>query len=293
MPGGRIPLSKPALIPAPSRRWSDAEWTRIREGHRSSEMEDKWDAYVDDERLFFHRSWTGFGIYEAHFAPDGNDWVITAAWVTDDRDIYARSTDEYESLMLEALIAGVLLGHWPDDFQERLNNLPGPAKPRIEAVQGDITREQVDAIVNAANSSLRGGGGVDGAIHRAAGPRLAQAGAALAPCEPGDAKATPAFDLDPPVRHIIHTVGPVWHGGGHGESGILESCYRRSLQEGTRLGVKSIAFPAISTGVYGYPPDLAADVAVRTLRATPTCVEVVRLVAFDEVTYRLYLERLA
>ena len=171
--------------------------------------------------------------------------------------------------------------------------MSGPAKPRIEAVRGDITREQVDAIVNAANPSLRGGGGVDGAIHRAAGPRLAEAGGKLAPCEPGNAKATPAFDLDPPVRHVIHTVGPVWHGGGHGEPGILESCYRRCLQVGTALGVKSIAFPAISTGVYGYPPELAADVAVQTLRTTPTLVEVVRLVAYDDFTYRLYLERLA
>jgi O-acetyl-ADP-ribose deacetylase (regulator of RNase III) len=170
--------------------------------------------------------------------------------------------------------------------------MPGPGKPRIEPVRGDITREQVEAIVNAANPSLRGGGGVDGAIHRAAGPRLAEAGAALAPCEPGNAKATPAFDLDPPVRHVIHTVGPVWHGGGHGEPGILESCYRRCLEVATSLRVKSIAFPAISTGVYGYPPAPAADVAVHTLRTTPTPMEVIRLVAFDDFTYQLYFERL-
>jgi O-acetyl-ADP-ribose deacetylase (regulator of RNase III) len=166
------------------------------------------------------------------------------------------------------------------------------AKPRIEAVRGDITREQVDAIVNAANPSLRGGGGVDGAIHRAAGPRLAEAGAALAPCQPGDAKATPAFDLDPPVRHVIHTVGPVWHGGKEGEPGILEACYRRCLEVASEIGAKSVAFPAISTGVYGYPPELAADVAVKTLRTTLTTVEVVRLVGFDDFTYRLYLDRL-
>jgi O-acetyl-ADP-ribose deacetylase len=169
---------------------------------------------------------------------------------------------------------------------------PEAMQPRIEAVRGDITREEVDAIVNAANPSLRGGGGVDGAIHRAAGPRLAEAGGALAPCQPGDAKATPAFDLDPPVRHVIHTVGPVWHGGGHGEERILESCYRRSLEVADGLGARRVAFPAISTGVYGYPPDLAAAVAVRTLRATPTSVELVRLVAFDDATLRLYVERL-
>ncbi|SCL53932.1 O-acetyl-ADP-ribose deacetylase [Micromonospora peucetia] len=161
--------------------------------------------------------------------------------------------------------------------------------PRIEVVRGDITREDVDAIVNAANESLLGGGGVDGAIHRAAGPRLAQAGAALAPCDPGEAVATPAFDLDPPVRHVIHTVGPVWEGGGHGEAEVLASCYRRSLQVADEIGARSVAFPAIGTGVYGYPPDRAATIAVTTIRATLTAVEHVRLVAFDEATYRLLL----
>lgn len=155
----------------------------------------------------------------------------------------------------------------------------------IEVVQGDITREQVDAIVNAANRSLRGGSGVDGAIHRAAGPRLAEAGGAIAPCEPGDAKATPAFDLDPPVRHVIHTVGPIWRGGGEGEAEVLASCYRRSLQVADSLNARTVAFPAISTGVYGYPPDEAARVAVATLRSTPTEVELVRLVAYDAESY--------
>ena len=154
----------------------------------------------------------------------------------------------------------------------------------IEVVQGDITREHVDAIVNAANSSLRGGGGVDGAIHRAAGPRLAEAGAALAPCPPGEAVATPAFDLYPPVRHVIHTVGPVWRGGDQGEAEVLASCYRRSLGIADELGVRSIAFPAISTGVYGFPSDQAAAIAVGTVTATPTQVQLIRLVAFDAAT---------
>jgi O-acetyl-ADP-ribose deacetylase len=155
----------------------------------------------------------------------------------------------------------------------------------IEVVQGDITRQDVDAIVNAANSSLRGGGGVDGAIHRAAGPRLAQAGAALAPCPTGSAVATPAFDLDPPVAHVIHTVGPVWKGGTAGEPELLASCYRRSLAVADELGARTVAFPAISTGIYGYPADQAARIAVQTLRSTPTNVERVRLVAFDAGTH--------
>jgi O-acetyl-ADP-ribose deacetylase (regulator of RNase III) len=154
----------------------------------------------------------------------------------------------------------------------------------IEVVLGDITVQDVDAIVTAANESLLGGGGVDGAIHRAAGPRLAEAGAAIGPCERGDAMATPAFNLDPPVRHVIHTVGPVWGGGSHGEADILASCYRRSLQVAEALGARSIAFPAIATGVYGFPPQQAAKIAVDTIRSTPTAVEQVRLVAFDQTT---------
>jgi O-acetyl-ADP-ribose deacetylase (regulator of RNase III) len=154
----------------------------------------------------------------------------------------------------------------------------------IEVVLGDITVQDVDAMVTAANESLLGGGGVDGAIHRAAGPRLAEAGVAIGPCAPGDAMATPAFDLDPPVRHVIHTVGPVWEGGSHGEYDILASCYRRSLQVADELGARSVAFPAIATGVYGFPPERAAKIAVETIRSTPTAVKHVRLIAFDQPT---------
>lgn len=163
--------------------------------------------------------------------------------------------------------------------------------PRIEVVRGDITTQQVDAIVNAAKPTLRGGGGVDGAIHRAAGPRLAEAAVQLAPCETGDAKATPAFRLDPPIRWVIHTVGPVWSGGGAGEPDLLASCYRRSLEVADELGARSVAFPAISTGVYGYPLQPACRIAVDTVSSTNSAVELVRLVAYDEATYRQLLAR--
>ncbi|MER3452700.1 MAG: O-acetyl-ADP-ribose deacetylase [Acidimicrobiia bacterium] len=162
---------------------------------------------------------------------------------------------------------------------------------RIEAVKGDITRESVDAIVNAANTSLLGGGGVDGAIHRAAGPELLEECRTLGGCATGDAKATGGYRL--PARWVIHTVGPVWRGGDRGEDELLASCYRRSLQVADELGARSVAFPAISTGAYGFPPERAAAIAVRTIRETPTNVELVRLVAFDDRTYELYRKLLA
>ena len=159
---------------------------------------------------------------------------------------------------------------------------------QLEAVRGDITRQEVDAIVNAANTSLLGGGGVDGAIHRAAGPELLESCRTLGGCPTGEAKATPGFRL--PARWVIHAVGPVWKGGGRGEAEQLASCYRRSLQVADELGARSIAFPAISTGIYGFPSELAARIAVQTLRSTETKVELARLVAFDDRTHRLYLD---
>ena len=162
---------------------------------------------------------------------------------------------------------------------------------RLEVVCGDITREDVDAIVNAANTSLLGGGGVDGAIHRAAGRELLEACRPLGGCPTGDAKATPGFRL--PARWVIHTVGPVWRGGSAGEAELLASCYRRSLEVADEVGARSVAFPAISTGIYGYPAEEAAAIAVDTIRSTSTSVELVRLVAFDERTYALYEELLA
>lgn len=161
---------------------------------------------------------------------------------------------------------------------------------RIEVISGDITTLSVDAIVNAANSSLLGGGGVDGAIHLAAGPELLAACIPLGGCETGDAKPTPGFDL--PARWVIHTVGPIWHGGGSGEPDLLRSCYRRCLEVADELEARSVAFPAISTGVYGYPKRAGAEIAVETLASTPSGVEVATLVAFNRETEVLYEELL-
>jgi O-acetyl-ADP-ribose deacetylase (regulator of RNase III) len=152
---------------------------------------------------------------------------------------------------------------------------------KIELVQGDITKQAVDAIVNAANSSLLGGGGVDGVIHRSAGPGLLEECRRLGGCETGDAKATSGGNL--PARHVIHTVGPVWQDGEHGEEDLLAACHRRSLGLAAELGCRTVAFPAISTGVYRFPIERAATVALRT-----TLEELERHPQIERVTFVLF-----
>lgn len=165
----------------------------------------------------------------------------------------------------------------------------GRARERLRVVEGDLTREAVDAIVNAANPSLLGGGGVDGAIHRAAGPELLEECRTLGGCQTGEARITRGYRL--PARYVIHTVGPVWRGGERGEDGLLAACYRNSLALAKEHGLKTIAFPSISTGVYGFPMDRAARVAVRECRAfleREPEFEEIRLVCFGAAAFELY-----
>ncbi len=158
---------------------------------------------------------------------------------------------------------------------------------KIEILQGDITQQEVDAIVNAANTTLLGGGGVDGAIHRAAGPELLAECLSLQGCETGQAKITGAYLL--PAKYVIHTVGPIWHGGGADEAKLLASCYERSLELADARELKSIAFPAISTGVYGYPREAASAIAIETTASFDSdSLGVVRFVCFDTTTLETY-----
>ncbi len=159
----------------------------------------------------------------------------------------------------------------------------------IEVVIGDITRQRVDAIVNAANASLLGGGGVDGAIHRIAGPELLEACRRIGGCPPGEARITPGFRL--PARWVIHTVGPVWRGGGQNERNVLASCYRNSLALARRHRLTTIAFPSISTGAYGYPLDEAVEIALDELHGVQiddSPFDLIRIVCFGQDTYRAY-----
>ncbi len=301
------PISMPQQISPTARIWTEEEMERIRRGYVPEMMEEKWFIFVEDNRLYAHRSWTGAGIYEATFAPVEGGYVIESAAITGHNQL---SSEQDASRILEKLIVGHLTGgdistteelsqqnpimNWElivpsipkQAFLGGFTRIVEKAHPRLELALGDITAEAVDAIVNAANQKLLEGGGVCGAIHRAAGPELVEHCRSLGGCEAGEAKITPGFNLT--ARWVIHTVGPVWSGGSHGEPELLASCYRESLARADEVEAETIAFPAISTGVFGYPIEAAAAIAIDTVRSVPTTVSEVRFVAFNQETLDAY-----
>ena len=215
--------------------------------------------------------------------------LYASARLWDDGIIDPRKTRDVVALSLKAALNAPVEETTVRRVQDVMMN-----KSRLTVIEADITTLAVDVIVNAANSSLLGGGGVDGAIHRAAGPELLAECRTLGGCETGQAKITKGYNL--PARFVIHTVGPVWHGGGHGEAELLASCYRNSIQLAAANDCKTIAFPAISTGVYGYPAEEAAEIAVRTvadaLAEHPT-VEEVTFCCFNSRSAELHLAAIA
>lgn len=288
-------IKEPMAIPPPDLRISLEEMRDIAKGYRPVDMSDKWLAFMEDDRLFLHRSWTGNGIYEARFAAKKDaplagsapTFVVTSARVESDPRCYNPETMDIfkERDFLRDLIIHVSGEPMPISLPVVHSG------PTIEAVLGDITAEEVDAIVNPANTRLSIGGGLNGAIHKAAGPDLLAYCKTLDGCPVGRAKVTPGFWLD--ARWVIHTATPKWRGGTRGEPVLLESCYRESLARADEVGAQSIAFPALATGAHGYPLKEAAKIAVNMVRWTPTDVQTIRFVCFNNRTLRAFQSALS
>lgn len=279
------PIREPTAIPPPDMLISREEMQAIAVGYRPMDMNDKWLAFMEDNRLFLHRSWTGHGIYEVTFAAKETGFVATSARAEGDGRRGHIDPRDFDPISERDFLRGLLVHVSGEPMPPSLPTVVSP-RPTLEAVIGDITTQDVDAIVNAANTSLAHGHGVNGAIHRAAGPELLAHCQTLGGCPIGRAKVTPGYRLKAPW--IIHTVGPKWRGGTHGEPVLLESCYRESLARADELGTKTIAFPAIGTGAYGYPLKEAAGTAIDMVRSTPTKVRRIRFVCFDRRTLRAY-----
>lgn len=283
------PIREPVNIPPPGMILSREEMQEIAKGYRPMDMNDKWVAFMENDRLFLHRSWTGHGIYEVRFAAKGFSWtdetgfMPTSARVESDPRRY--NPDKFEPFRERDVLRDLIV-HVSGEPMPISLPIVDPHGPTIEAALGDITTEKVDAIVNPANTRLSHGGGVSGAIHKAAGPELLAHCKTLGGCPVGRAKVTPGYWLD--ARWVIHTATPQWRGGTQGEPVLLESCYRESLAHADEVGAQSMAFPALATGAHGYPLKQAARIAVNMVSSIPTDVQLIRFVCFDRPTLRAF-----
>ena len=237
--------------------------------------------------MFLHRSWTGHGIYEVTFAAKDTGFIATSARIESHPDRKRGDFDpENFDPIRERDELRDLIVHVSGDPMPPLLPTIVSRNPALEAVLGDIAGQDVDAIVNTANRHLADGDGVNGAIHRAAGPELLRHCRALGDCDIGRAVVTPGFGLA--ARWVIHTVAPKWTGGTRGEPVLLESCYRESLMRADEVGAESVAFPAIATGARGYPLEAAATIAVGAVRSTSTKVRTIRFVCVDPQTLHAF-----
>ena len=276
------PIREPVAIPPPNMLISREEMRAIAMGYAPMGMADRWLAFMEDDRLFFHRSWTGHGIYEATFVATEPGFVMISACVESDPACYRPDPDLIEECdLLRDLIVLVSGEPTPLLSQTIMSRIP-----TLEAVLGDITDQDVDAIVNTANRLLADGDGINGAIHRAAGPELLRHCRALGGCDIGRAVVTPGFRLA--ARWVIHTVAPKWTGGTRGEPVLLESCCRESLACADEVGAERVTFPAIATGARGYPLEAAARIAVDAVRSASTKVRTIRFVCFDPQTLHAF-----
>ena len=321
----REAMRRPANLPIED-EFTPSQWRVIQRGYVPEVMEEKWFIWVGADAIHIHRSWTGFEVYRVAYEEVGDGARLVSADVETDPERYDPSHGDHERAMVRWLLRGFLLGQREIEFPIRPDT-PDWAKHgiiqhhvggsvaaapyedavaealrvldeegwmpdtdvHVEITRGDITTFEVDAIVNAANTSMLGGGGVDGAIHRAAGPGLLAECRRVGGCPTGEARITSGHDL--PARHVIHAVGPRWTDGRHGEPILLASAYRACYDLARDHGLESIALPAISAGVYGYPLEDAARIAVGEARAAmeePGTLRRIVLVCFSEEVERAY-----
>lgn len=281
------PIRAPVAIPPPNMLISREDMQAIAAGYAPMDMNDKWFAFMDDNRLFLHRSWTGYGIYEVRFAAKESGFVATSAWIESDP---GRQRGDFDPQDFDPIAER-------DDLRDLIVHVSGDPMPPLlptvvsrgpvlEVVLGDIADQEVDAVVNSANKALSAGSGVNGAIHSRAGPELEAHCATLGGCAVGEAKVTPGFGLA--AEWVIHTVVPRWHDGTDGEPLLLGWCYQACLAMADEMGAESVAFPALGAGARGFSPEDAAWIAVVAARAAPTEVRTIRFVCYDGPTYTAF-----